>query len=191
MSTILRLFALPTALVIIALGVLTILGGHITPGGGFQGGSMIAAGFILCALVYGSEDNPFKFSHSFISTVESVGALGYVLLGLAGLLFSGFYLYNLGIDFYNIVPEAIKIIFDYPDPTHSGIIPYLNVFVGLKVLVGLSAVVIAFMGFKTISDDSENDEYDEYWEEYKSEEIKKFKTKSSEKVNTLERKMEN
>lgn len=44
MSTILKLFALPLSFLIICLGVLTILGGHITPGGGFQGGAMIAAG---------------------------------------------------------------------------------------------------------------------------------------------------
>ncbi|MGL4669270.1 MAG: MnhB domain-containing protein [Methanobacteriaceae archaeon] len=158
MSPILRLFALPSALIIIALGVLTILGGHITPGGGFQGGAMIAAGFILCALIYGLKDNPFEFSHSFISAVESIGALGYVLIGLFGLMFSGFFLYNLGIDFYNLIPASISTIFDYPDPTHAGIIPYLNIFIGLKVLVGLSAVVIAFMGFKTITDIENEDD---------------------------------
>ena len=51
-SPILKIMALPIAIVIIALGIMTILGGHITPGGGFQGGAMIASGIILSVLVY-------------------------------------------------------------------------------------------------------------------------------------------
>jgi len=155
MSPILKLFAFPVAFVMICLGILTILGGHITPGGGFQGGAMVAGGVILCIVVYGLKDSPIKFSHDFISAIESIGALGYVFLGLAGLIFSGFYLYNLGADFYSIIPQSIVNIFHYPDPTNAGIVPYLNVFVGLKVLVGLSAVVIAFSQFKRLDKSKE------------------------------------
>lgn len=145
MSTILKLFVFPISLIIIALGVNTILGGHITPGGGFQGGAMIAGGIIFCIIVYGLKESPFKLSHNFMGAMESAGALTFVLLGLAGLFFSGFYLYNLGVDLYHIVPTAITTLFDYPDPIHAGIIPYLNFAVGIKVLVGLSAVVITFL----------------------------------------------
>ena len=52
-SPILKIMALPIAIVIIALGIMTILGGHITPGGGFQGGAMIAGAIIFCVIVYG------------------------------------------------------------------------------------------------------------------------------------------
>lgn len=155
MSPILKLFAFPVAFIMICLGVLTILGGHITPGGGFQGGAMVAGGIILCIIVYGLENSPIKFSHDFISAIESIGALGYVLLGLGGLIFSGFFLYNLGADFYGILPQSIVNIFHYPDPTNAGIVPYLNIFVGLKVLVGLSAVVIAFSQFKRLDKSKE------------------------------------
>lgn len=150
MSPILKLFAFPVSFIMICLGILTILGGHITPGGGFQGGAMIAAGVILCVIVYGIKNTPIKFSHDFISAMESIGALGYIILGLSGLIASGFFLYNLGADFYSIVPQYIVNIFHYPDPTNAGIVPYLNIFVGLKVLVGLSAVVISFSEFKKI-----------------------------------------
>jgi len=145
MSTILKLFVFPVSLIIILLGINTILGGHITPGGGFQGGAMIAGGIIFCIIVYGLEESPIKISHNFMASLESAGALGYVFLGLSGLVFSGFFMYNLGVDLYNIVPQFIQNLFDYPDPIHAGIIPYLNFVVGLKVLVGLSAVVIAFL----------------------------------------------
>lgn len=152
-STILKLIALPIAIILICLGVMTILGGHITPGGGFQGGAMIAAGVILCILVYGLEESPLKFSHEYIAILENVGALGYVILGLVGLFVAGSFLYNVGADFYNLVPGFIQNIFHYPDPTNAGIVPYLNIFVGLKVLVGLSAIVIAFVGFKKLGEE--------------------------------------
>lgn len=155
MSTILKLFVFPISLIIICLGINTILGGHITPGGGFQGGAIIAGGIIFCIIVYGLKESPFKLSHGFLASIESAGALGYVFLGLAGLFTSGFFLYNLGVDIYGIVPAAIKTVFDYPDPIHAGIIPYLNFVVGLKVLVGLSAVVIAFLESDKILGDDE------------------------------------
>ena len=149
-SMILKIISLPISIILICLGIMTILGGHITPGGGFQGGAMIASGVILSILVYGLGNSPLEFSHTYIDIFESVGALGYIILGLVGLFAGGFFLYNVGADIFNIVPASIQSIFHYPDTTNAGIIPYLNIFVGLKVFVGLSAIVIAFAGFKKL-----------------------------------------
>ena len=150
MSQILKLISLPISILLICLGIMTILGGHITPGGGFQGGAMIASGGILSILVYGLGNSPLEFSHTYIDIFESIGALGYIILGLVGLFAGGFFLYNVGADIFNIVPSSIQTVFHYPDTTNAGIIPYLNIFVGLKVFVGLSAIVIAFAGFKKL-----------------------------------------
>ncbi|MEE0938307.1 MnhB domain-containing protein [Methanobrevibacter sp.] len=154
-SMILKLISLPISIILICLGITTILGGHITPGGGFQGGAMIASGIILSVLVYGLGNSPLELSHTYIEVLESVGALGFVIFGLIGLFIGGFYLYNVGTDILNVVPAAIQNVFHYPDVTNAGIIPYLNIFVGLKVFVGLSAIVIAFAGFKKIVEESE------------------------------------
>ena len=154
-SVILKLISLPISIILICLGIMTILGGHITPGGGFQGGAMIASGIILSILVYGLGNSPLELSHTYIEVLESVGALGFVIFGLIGLFVGGFYLYNVGTDVLNIVPAAIQNVFHYPDVTNAGIIPYLNIFVGLKVFVGLSSIVIAFAGFKKIVEESE------------------------------------
>ncbi|WP_296804485.1 MnhB domain-containing protein [uncultured Methanobrevibacter sp.] len=154
-SMILKLISLPISIILICLGIMTILGGHITPGGGFQGGAMIASGIILSVLVYGLGNSPLELSHTYIEVLESVGALGFVIFGLIGLFVGGFYLYNVGTDILNVVPAAIQNAFHYPDVTNAGIIPYLNIFVGLKVFVGLSAIVIAFAGFKKIVEESE------------------------------------
>lgn len=152
-SVILKIIALPIAIILFCLGAMTILGGHITPGGGFQGGAMIASGVILCILVYGIEGSPINFSHAYIDVLENFGALMFIIFGLVGLFVAGSFLYNVGADISNVVPTAIQNIFHYPDVTNAGIIPYLNIFVGLKVFVGLSAIVIAFAGFKKLSED--------------------------------------
>ena len=81
--------------------------------------------------------------------------MGFIIFGLIGLFVGGFYLYNFGTDLFNLVPAAIQNVFHYPDATNAGIIPYLNIFVGLKVFVGLSSIVIAFAGFKKIVEESE------------------------------------
>ncbi|OEC93832.1 MULTISPECIES: MnhB domain-containing protein [Methanobrevibacter] len=153
-SIILKLVSLPISMILICLGIMTILGGHITPGGGFQGGAMIAGGVILSVLVYGLDNSPLEFSHLYIEVLESIGALGFIILGLIGLFVSGFFLYNVGTDLLNVVPPTIQNVLHYPDVTNAGIIPYLNIFVGLKVFVGLSAIVIAFAGFKKITEES-------------------------------------
>ena len=70
-SMILKIISLPLSILLICLGVMTILGGHITPGGGFQGGAMIAAGVILSILVYGIGNSPLEFSHAYIELFES------------------------------------------------------------------------------------------------------------------------
>ena len=153
MSQILKLIAMPISIILICLGIMTILGGHITPGGGFQGGAMIASGVILSLLVYGIGNSPLEFSHTYIDIFESIGALGFIVLGLVGLFAGGFFLYNVGADIFNIIPASIQNVFHYPDPTNAGIIPYLNIFVGLKVFAGLSAIVIAFAGFKKFAEE--------------------------------------
>ena len=154
-SMILKIIALPISILLICLGIMTILGGHITPGGGFQGGAMIASGIILSVLIYGLGNSPLELSHLYIEVFESIGALGFVIFGLIGLFLGGFYLYNAGTDLLNVVPAAIQNVLHYPDVTNAGIIPYLNIFVGLKVFAGLSSIVIAFAGFKKLVEESE------------------------------------
>ena len=154
-SMILKIIALPLSILLICLGIMTILGGHITPGGGFQGGAMITSGIVLSIIVYGLGNSPLELSHLYIEVFESIGALGFVIFGLLGLFFGGFYLYNVGTDLLNVVPATIQNVLHYPDVTNAGIIPYLNIFVGLKVFAGLSSSVIAFAGFKKYVEESE------------------------------------
>ncbi|OED29984.1 MnhB domain-containing protein [Methanosphaera sp. WGK6] len=158
MSDLLKLISYPLSFIMIGYGAMTILGGHITPGGGFQGGAIMAAGAILCILAYGLKDNPFNLSHERMSLIESCGALVYVLLGLCGLLYSGSFLYNVGTNLYGLVPAGLSSMFNYPDALHAGIIPYLNIVIGLKVFIGLTTLVILFYGVTKYQGDYVDDE---------------------------------
>lgn len=158
MSDLLKLIAYPMSFIMIGYGVMTILGGHITPGGGFQGGAIMASGAILCILTYGLKDNPFNLSHERMSIVESCGALGYILLGLVGLFTGGSFLYNVGTNLGGLVPESLAAIFNYPDALHAGIVPYLNIVVGMKVFIGLTTLVVLFYGVTKFQKDYIDDE---------------------------------
>ncbi|MDO5825465.1 MAG: MnhB domain-containing protein [Methanosphaera sp.] len=158
MSDLLKLIAYPVSFIMLGYGAMTILGGHITPGGGFQGGAIMASGAILCILAYGLKDNPFNFSHERMSIVESCGALGYIFLGLVGLFTGGSFLYNVGTNLFGLVPESLSTIFNFPDALHAGIVPYLNIVVGMKVFIGLTTLVVLFYGVTKLQKDYIDDE---------------------------------
>lgn len=158
MSDLLKLIAYPVSFIMLGYGAMTILGGHITPGGGFQGGAIMASGAILCILAYGLKDNPFNFSHERMSIVESCGALGYIFLGLVGLFTGGSFLYNVGTNLFGLVPKSLSTIFNFPDALHAGIVPYLNIVVGMKVFIGLTTLVVLFYGVTKLQKDYIDDE---------------------------------
>ncbi len=133
------IFGAPVVLVFMCFGMLLIFGGHLTPGGGFQGGSVLATAFFISIIVYGIRNNPFHYSHEFLIGMETVGALIYLLLGIAGVAVSGYYLYNVG---SNIWGEGFLALLKYRDPTNAGILPYLNVAVGLEVFGSLSIAAV-------------------------------------------------
>ncbi|NPA63005.1 MAG: cation:proton antiporter [Methanococci archaeon] len=142
-TPIIKFLAYPMSILMVALGILTVLGGHITPGGGFQGGALIASGFILSIIAFGSK-SPLWFDHKFLERMEALGALGYLLLGVAGMFIGGYYLFN----FTQI--NGIPVFPAPKDIITAGIIPYLNIVVGLKVLAGLSTAAFLLSCEKVI-----------------------------------------
>ncbi len=77
------------------VGLWLIAFGYITPGGGFQGG-VVVAGAILVVYLAGSHRDyrPFRDEHV-LDPIEAVGAGGYVVIGLAALASGGPFLANL------------------------------------------------------------------------------------------------
>ncbi len=132
-------FGIPVILILMCFGLLLIFGGHLTPGGGFQGGSVLATAFFISVIIYGIKRNPFHYGHDFLIGMETLGALMFLLLGIAGVAVSGYYLYNVGA---NIWDQGFIEILKYVDPTNAGMLPYLNVAVGLEVFGSLSIAAV-------------------------------------------------
>ena len=96
-----------------------------------------------------------------MSLVESCGALLYIILGLIGLFAGGSFLYNSGTNIYGLVPAGLQQLLNYPDALQAGIIPYLNIAIGVKVFIGLTTLVILFYGVtKYAGDYIDNEEID-------------------------------
>lgn len=57
--------------------------GHLTPGGGFAGGVVIACGFVLATLAFGGRAGPAAAFHRRVAALDAAGALVY--LGMAAI----------------------------------------------------------------------------------------------------------
>ncbi|MGH7846067.1 MAG: MnhB domain-containing protein [Candidatus Binatia bacterium] len=75
---------------IFALYVIT--HGHYGPGGGFQGGVILAASMMLLRLSLGEEVEHRRFSPALASVVAAVGMLIYMVAGLLPLVWGGNFL---------------------------------------------------------------------------------------------------
>jgi len=112
--------------VILLFGIYVFINGHLTPGGGFQGGAIIASALVLILLA-----KPLrKISHRLISIVESISGLSFVLLGVAGILFAAGFLDN-----------KILSLGEFGTIFSAGLIPVIYIFVGLKVGAELSSII--------------------------------------------------
>jgi len=112
--------------IIMLLGVYVFVNGHLTPGGGFQGGAIIASGMLLLLL-----SDPLKhFSHALISVVESMSGFVYVSLGVLGIVLTGSFLDN------RILPLG-----DFGDLISAGAIPLIYSLIGLKVGAEFSSML--------------------------------------------------
>jgi multicomponent Na+:H+ antiporter subunit B len=77
---------------ILLFGLYVQFHGDYGPGGGFQAGALVAAAFILYALVEGEDRTLEALPFSGLLTLMVSGALLYGLVGLSGILFGGTFL---------------------------------------------------------------------------------------------------
>jgi multicomponent Na+:H+ antiporter subunit B len=108
------------------LGACIFLNGHLSPGGGFQGGAVIASAVLL--LFMGRPG--YRPNHALLEWIESISGLAYVGVGILGLFFAGGFLDN------RILPlgEFGKIL-------SAGAIPVIYTFIGLKVGTELAGIL--------------------------------------------------
>jgi multicomponent Na+:H+ antiporter subunit B len=93
-SDALRVTSLLLVPLLVALGAYVVLHGALTPGGGFQGGIVIAAG-PLALMLAGRYLALKRLAPEWtLEAVESVGAAGYAAIGIGGLISGVAYLAN-------------------------------------------------------------------------------------------------
>ena len=117
--------------VIMLFGIYIFLHGHLSPGGGFQGGAVVASAVLLLFLAYPG----FRLRHGILAALESLSGTAYVVIAVLGLILaSGFLdsrLLALG--------ETGRII-------SAGTIPLVYTLIGLKVGTELAGIIDSLGG---------------------------------------------
>lgn len=107
---------------ILLFGCYLISYGHLSPGGGFQGGVVLASGLILPALGCRSQRREDLLSNYALSLGETLGFFALFLIGAAGVAVTGFFLSD-------PLPVTVR--------PHAWFIFLLNLAIGLKVGAGI------------------------------------------------------
>jgi multicomponent Na+:H+ antiporter subunit B len=100
-QTLIRVVAKLAIPFILMLGIYVILHGELGPGGGFQGGVILAAGLILYGLVFGADELRKRIPVTVLDSCMALGALIYAGTGLASLFAGGTFL-----DYGMLTPES-------------------------------------------------------------------------------------
>ena len=116
---------------ILLFGIYIVLYGHITPGGGFGGGVIIACAFILITLALGEKNGLDIFSKGLASRLDSGGLLIFLVVGWLGTWWAGRYFFE---NFITTQEQSYFTLFS------GGTMPVLNLALGLKVASALFLV---------------------------------------------------
>ncbi|MGA1873636.1 MAG: Na(+)/H(+) antiporter subunit B [Thermoplasmatota archaeon] len=118
---------------IVLFGVYVFLHGHLSPGGGFQGGVIIASGMLLYLIAEPAK----RASHRVISWIESTAGLSFIGLGLVGLMFgSKVFLANDYVDDWGEVGMLVS----------AGLLPLIYIAIGFKVGSEMTGLVERMRG---------------------------------------------
>ena len=118
-------------------GIYIIIHGHLTPGGGFAGGVIVAGSFILLILAYGSDFLNLVSEETGTTIYENLAIFIALLMALSGLLAGA------GIFFLNWLPKG--------EPgalVSAGMLPLYNIFIGIEVAASILSIFLALVIFK-------------------------------------------
>lgn len=127
-----RVFGVPLIGLLSLVGLALLANGHTSPGGGFQGGVLIA-GALLCIYLLHDYDAFDALSRpAVLEPVEALAIAGYIGLGVAGLATSSAFLTN-------VLPHGVlgRLL-------SGGTIPVLNVVTGIAVASGVGLILAEF-----------------------------------------------
>ena len=117
----------------LALGLDVVIHGHLTPGGGFQGGVILATGLHMVYVAGDYAALQRLRPVSWFDAGEALGAGGFVLLGLAGLVTAGAFMANM------LPLGSFRALLS------AGTVPVFNVLTGCAVACGVVVLLAAFL----------------------------------------------
>lgn len=123
--------------IVFLYGIYIIIHGHLTPGGGFAGGVILAGSFILLILAYGSDFLNLMKEESGATMYENLAILMVLLLALSGLLF------GTRVFFLNWLPKGTV-----GELVSAGMLPLYNIFVGIEVAASILTIFLALIIYK-------------------------------------------
>jgi multicomponent Na+:H+ antiporter subunit B len=135
-SKILRTIAQKLFPFILMFGFYLTLHGHLSPGGGFQGGVVIGTAIILLALSYGVDETEKRFRENILSMLEKLAILTFILLGLLGIFFGYPFLRD-------IMPLGEKGCL-----ASAGMMIPLNIVISIKVAAGITGIFYALVKYR-------------------------------------------
>lgn len=115
--------------IILVVGITIMVYGHLSPGGGFPGGAVVASGIILMGLTFKHKFNPAMYY-----VMESLAGLGILIVGMMGMVKGGVF-------FENFLPAG-KV----GDLLSAGTVMILYVLIGVKVAAEISGISARFVG---------------------------------------------
>lgn len=119
-----------------------ILHGHLSPGGGFQGGVLMVAAIVLIFMGYGYEGTTKVLSLEFMRRTEGLAVTAYIAIAMVGVVVGAQFCENIAYANGNI-----------GDLISSGTIAWMDEAVGLNVLTGVSVLTISMLGIMVGRDD--------------------------------------
>ena len=135
MTLIVKTITRLTVGLILLYGIYIVTHGHVSPGGGFPGGVIIALSFVHLMLAFGKDLALKKLSQGVASFFESFGATMFLTIALLGIM-GGYFFFN-----FVLKGKPFNLF-------SAGIIPLCNIAICLKVGAGLFAVFVALILLK-------------------------------------------
>jgi len=132
---------------ILLFGIHVVLYGHVSPGGGFAGGVIIACGFILLTLAEGQRVGLKTLSKGIGGVLGSVGALLFLGVALEGLRRSGTFFLNFTAASGTTHPWAL----------HCSAIELCEIGIAFVVSMSLYVVFTVLAGTHTKAEGAERD----------------------------------
>lgn len=116
-------------------GFYVVLTGHLSPGGGFAGGVILAAGLLLVILSFGADRVKERLGHNWAVVWETLGAIGFLGVALLGFIVGTF--------FAQFLPSPTEFTL-----LSGGSIAFSNIAIGIKVGAGLFGAFLMLAAFR-------------------------------------------